>query len=96
MINIRGLGKYYGDTRVLDDVSLDVEPGDVYGIVGHSGAGKSTLLRCMNGLEKYQEGSVRVMGREVSPAVGSGDQRPAPQHGDDLSELQSDGASQRV
>ena len=47
MIHIKGLGKYYGDTKVLNDISLDVEEGDVFGIVGHSGAGKSTLLRCM-------------------------------------------------
>ena len=66
MIHIKGLGKYYGDTKVLNDISLDVEEGDVFGIVGHSGAGKSTLLRCMNGLEGYQEGSVQVMGHEVS------------------------------
>jgi D-methionine transport system ATP-binding protein len=66
LIHIKGLGKYYGDTKVLNDISLDVEEGDVFGIVGHSGAGKSTLLRCMNGLEGYQEGSVQVMGHEVS------------------------------
>ncbi|MCE5201228.1 MAG: methionine ABC transporter ATP-binding protein [Synergistaceae bacterium] len=65
MIHIKGLGKYYSDMKVLQDISLDVEQGDVFGIVGHSGAGKSTLLRCLNGLEDYSEGSVRVMGHEV-------------------------------
>ena len=70
MIHIKNLGKYYGDMKVLDGISLDVEQGDVFGIVGHSGAGKSTLLRCMNGLEGYSEGSVQVMGHEVSELGG--------------------------
>ena len=58
-------GKYFGDHKVLSDISLKVDKGDVFGIVGHSGAGKSTLLRCLNGLESYTEGSVRVGGKEV-------------------------------
>ena len=58
-------GKYFGDHKVLSDISLSVGKGDVFGIVGHSGAGKSTLLRCLNGLEGYSEGSVKVKGREV-------------------------------
>lgn len=65
MIQIEGLGKAFGDLGVLRDISLKIEQGDVFGIVGRSGAGKSTLLRCMNGLESYHTGSVRVMGREV-------------------------------
>ncbi len=65
MIEIRGLGKYFGDFKVLSDISFSVDKGDIFGIVGHSGAGKSTLLRCLNGLEGYSEGSVRVNGREV-------------------------------
>ena len=51
MIEITGLGKYFGDHKVLSDISLSVGKGDVFGIVGHSGAGKSTLLRCLNGRE---------------------------------------------
>lgn len=65
MIEITDLGKYFGDHKVLSDISLSVGKGDVFGIVGHSGAGKSTLLRCLNGLEGYSEGSVKVKGREV-------------------------------
>ena len=65
MIEVKGLGKKFGELKVLDDISLKVERGDVFGIVGHSGAGKSTLLRCLNGLEGYSEGSVKVMGQEV-------------------------------
>lgn len=65
MIQIEGLGKFYDNLNVLRDISLRVERGDIFGIVGHSGAGKSTLLHCMNGLEDYISGSVKVMGHEV-------------------------------
>lgn len=66
MIGIQGLFKNFGVQEILRDVSFSVEPGDIFGIVGHSGAGKSTLLRCVNGLETCDRGSVRVMGREVA------------------------------
>ncbi len=66
MIEISGLGKTWDDgTRVLDDIDLSIGDGEVYAIVGRSGAGKSTLLRCINGLTGYQEGSLKVDGREV-------------------------------
>ena len=66
MIEVRNLEKHYGGEPVLRDLSFSVAPGEIFGIVGHSGAGKSTLLRCFNGLEKYQGGSVAVMGKEVA------------------------------
>ncbi|MDR2050315.1 MAG: methionine ABC transporter ATP-binding protein [Deltaproteobacteria bacterium] len=65
MIQVNGLCKKFGAHFVLRDITLRVEKGEIFGIVGHSGAGKSTLLRCLNGLETYSGGSVRVMGREV-------------------------------
>ncbi|MCD8138353.1 MAG: methionine ABC transporter ATP-binding protein [Planctomycetaceae bacterium] len=65
MIKVSGLDKFYGDHHVLSSIDMRIIKGEVFGIVGHSGAGKSTLLRCLNGLEKYQQGSVRVMGKEV-------------------------------
>lgn len=65
MIEVAGLEKRYGDAVVLKDVTFSIEKGEVFGVVGHSGAGKSTLLRCFNGLEDYQSGSVKIMGREV-------------------------------
>lgn len=70
MIEISRLVKKFGDVRVLNEISLKVDKGDVFGIVGHSGAGKSTLLRCLNGLEGYGEGSVKVMGQEVRDLDG--------------------------
>ena len=65
MITVEHLEKNYGEVKVLSDVSLNIEDGTVYGIIGHSGAGKSTLLRCLNGLEKFSSGSVQVLGRKI-------------------------------
>ena len=66
MIKIENLKKFYGATQIIDDVSLNVEKGEIFAIVGHSGAGKSTLLRCINGLEDYQGGSLKVFDKEIS------------------------------
>ena len=66
MIQVQKLGKYYSTHQVLTDIAMHIHKGEIFGVVGHSGAGKSTLLRCLNGLEPYQEGSVTVMGTEVS------------------------------
>ncbi|MET0854534.1 MAG: ATP-binding cassette domain-containing protein, partial [Microterricola sp.] len=56
-----------GDAVVaIDDVSLDIEAGDVYGIIGYSGAGKSTLVRLINALEPVTSGSVLVDGQELA------------------------------
>lgn len=66
MIEIQHLKKYYGKELVIDNVSLNVKKGEIFAIVGHSGAGKSTLLRCINALESYQNGSLKVFGEEIS------------------------------
>ncbi|AJC87590.1 methionine ABC transporter ATP-binding protein [Campylobacter insulaenigrae] len=65
MINIQNLKKYYGEELIINDVSLEIAKGEIYALVGHSGAGKSTILRCINGLETYQYGSVKVFGKEI-------------------------------
>ena len=49
----------------MKDISIEINEGEIYGLIGHSGAGKSTLLRCINGLESYDDGSVNVMGKEI-------------------------------
>lgn len=66
MIEINNLCKSFGSLEVLKDISLTVKTGEIYGLVGRSGAGKSTLLRCINGLEPYQSGSLKIDGTEVS------------------------------
>ena len=70
LIEINNLKKQFGNTAVLTDVSMKIGDGEIYGIIGQSGAGKSTLLRCMNGLEDYQGGSLKVDGQEVSSLHG--------------------------
>ncbi|MDR4127207.1 amino acid ABC transporter ATP-binding protein [Yanghanlia caeni] len=65
MIRIRDLQKSFGDHKVLNGVSLAVEEGEVVCLIGPSGSGKSTVLRCINGLESYQSGEVRVLGHKV-------------------------------
>ena len=65
MIEIKQLYKSYGELEVLKDINLTVNTGEIYGLVGRSGAGKSTLLRCINGLENYQSGSLKIDGTEM-------------------------------
>lgn len=65
MISVKNVNKFFGEKQVLKDVNIEINEGEIFGIIGHSGAGKSTILRCMNGLEPYQEGSVKVDGKEV-------------------------------
>lgn len=65
MIAITDVRKSFQGLEVLKGVSLTIEDGEIYGIVGQSGAGKSTLLRCINGLESYDSGSIAVGGATV-------------------------------
>lgn len=66
LLDIRNIQKDYGNGSVLEDISLQVEKGEVIVLVGPSGCGKSTLLRCINGLEPIQGGSIRLDGREIT------------------------------
>ncbi len=65
MIKLTSVKKSFGHVEVLKDISIEINEGEIYGLIGHSGAGKSTLLRCINGLESYDDGSVNVMGKEI-------------------------------
>ena len=66
MIKMQTVKKSFGDIEVLKDISLNINEGEIYGLIGHSGAGKSTLLRCINALEDYNDGSIVVMDKEVN------------------------------
>lgn len=70
MIEISNLQKFYGNTEVLHNINVNIDKGDIYGLVGVSGAGKSTLLRCINGLESYEAGNLKVNGVEVKNLKG--------------------------
>ncbi|WP_130014322.1 amino acid ABC transporter ATP-binding protein [Serinicoccus sediminis] len=62
LVRMSGIVKRFGSTTVLDGIDLDVARGEVVTLIGPSGAGKSTLLRCINGLERIDEGSIEVGG----------------------------------
>jgi glutamate/aspartate transport system ATP-binding protein len=68
MIEVRGLHKSYGSAPVLNGCDLAIHRGEVAVICGPSGSGKSTLIKCFNGLESFQQGSVRVDGVELGEA----------------------------
>jgi polar amino acid transport system ATP-binding protein len=65
IVRIRGVNKSFGPTQVLNGVDLDVRRGEVVSVIGPSGSGKTTLLRCVNALEHYDGGSIRLDGVEV-------------------------------
>lgn len=65
MIKIEGLSKRYHDNIVLDNVDLEINEGDVIGIIGPSGTGKSTLLRCIDQLEIPEKGTINLGERDV-------------------------------
>lgn len=65
MIEIKNIHKAYGKNKVLRGVDIKVENGDVVVILGSSGSGKTTLLRCINFLEKADEGEIRINDRQV-------------------------------
>ncbi len=74
MIEIKNLTKTFhtegGDVTALSDISLSIEDGDIYGIIGMSGAGKSTMVRCINALEKPDKGSVIIDGVDLTSLSG--------------------------
>ena len=66
MIKIVNLSKYFGKTRILNNINLEVKEGEIITLIGPSGCGKSTLLKCINGLEKLTAGKVYIEGQEIS------------------------------
>jgi polar amino acid transport system ATP-binding protein len=80
MIEIKDLRKSFGPLAVLNGVSLEVAKGEVLAVLGPSGSGKSTLLRCINLLEEYQGGEVRIDGELIGYRTNSASRRvPRPE-----------------
>ncbi len=65
MIKIKNVNKQFNETQIIKNINIQINQGEIFGLVGHSGAGKSTLLRCINGLEKYDEGSIVVNQKQI-------------------------------
>ena len=61
-VSVQGFVKRYGDSTAVDDISFDVEPGEVFGLLGPNGAGKTTTFECLEGLRRPTEGLLRVHG----------------------------------
>jgi polar amino acid transport system ATP-binding protein len=72
MISAQAVSKHYGSIRVLEDITLDVAPGEVVCLLGPSGAGKSTFLRCVNHLERINGGRLIVDGEVIGYKERSG------------------------
>ena len=65
MIAILGLTKTYGSTRAVENLSLDVAPGEIVGLIGPNGAGKTSTLRCIAGIHRPTQGSISIGGHDI-------------------------------
>jgi ABC-2 type transport system ATP-binding protein len=66
MIQIQGFSKSYDGVKfACQDIDLTIEPGDLYGFIGHNGAGKTTLLKAIAGIHHFDRGSIRVCGHSI-------------------------------
>ena len=75
ILQVQHIEKHFGDTRVLEDISFDLEQGQALAIIGSSGSGKTTLLRCLNFLEKPEQGTISVAGNLIFDAADPATQR---------------------
>ena len=65
MLNIEHLTKTYGDKKAVDDLSLHILPGEIYGFIGHNGAGKTTTLKSVVGILSFDKGEIYINGRSI-------------------------------
>ncbi len=65
MLRIEHLTKSYGEKKAVDDLSLHIKPGEIYGFIGHNGAGKTTTLKCSVGILKFDGGEIYVDGTDI-------------------------------
>ena len=66
MLQINHLTKTYGDKKAVDDLTLHIAPGEIYGFIGHNGAGKTTTLKSCAGILPFDSGEIRINGIDVS------------------------------
>ncbi len=74
-IEVQALTKQYGSARGIDDLTFDVEPGEVFGYLGPNGSGKTTTIRCLMGMLRPTSGLCRVLGDPVLPGRATGHDR---------------------
>ena len=65
MLEIRNLTKSFGEKKAVDHLSLKIEPGEIYGFIGHNGAGKTTTLKSVAGILQFDEGEIKIGGISI-------------------------------
>ena len=65
MLKIEGLTKTYGSKKAVDQLSLHIQPGEIYGFIGHNGAGKTTTIKACCGILQFDQGEITVCGRSI-------------------------------
>ena len=65
MLEIKNLTKYYGEKCAVDDLTLTISDGEIYGFIGHNGAGKTTTLRACIGLLAFDKGDIKIDGISI-------------------------------
>lgn len=65
MLNIEHLTKMYGDKKAVDDLSIHILPGEIYGFIGHNGAGKTTTLKSVVGILDFDDGEIKIDGISI-------------------------------
>ena len=65
MLYIKNLTKTYGEKKAVDDLSLHIAPGEIYGFIGHNGAGKTTTLKSVTGILQFDSGEITIGGRSI-------------------------------
>ena len=65
LVNLKNISISFGGIKAVDDVSVDLYPGEVVGLLGHNGAGKSTLIKCLSGAYKADSGEIFINGNKV-------------------------------
>ena len=68
MLKIEHLTKTYGEKKAVDDLSLHIKPGEIYGFIGHNGAGKTTTLKSVVGILQFDEGEILINGKSIRTA----------------------------
>ena len=75
ILEVKNIEKHFGATKVLEDISFNLEEGQALAIIGSSGSGKTTLLRCLNFLERPDQGRITVGGQVLFDAADPATQR---------------------
>ncbi len=65
MLKIKHLTKTFGEKKAVDDLSLHIAPGEIYGFIGHNGAGKTTTLKSVVGIQNFDEGEITICGTSI-------------------------------